>query len=1341
MKKNYTLGLDIGITSVGACAIDQDNAELIELSVRKFRQANEAKESRANRSARRTLRRKKWRKDQLIKAFNDFNIISEKEIGQADKRNNYLSFYGKGDGLTVPDVYTVYHLRQKAIKEKVSKRELLLCLYNILQARGHFLLESIDFATDGLTFDVFKNKFYSFVNQYVDFVDDRSLFEEKVLNKIFSGDIKLNDLKKLIKEERFTTDDDSDGHLGDICRIIAGGKVYIGYFYDQEDEGSLNVSDLKKKDVLNDFQNAIVELYDICRISRILKDGNQYVCDIAVKEIDKYEKVRKSDDTKSIDYENWKNASKSKYHIRSYKNLNNAYPNGLYLKEADAILHNQQQYYPEISDEFIEVCKTIISARIPYYIGPLGDNAKNAWTKKEGKIKYSYDYSIKHDKTIDQFESIKKWKENMVSHCTYLPDEIALPKGSLLGELFSILNEINNYNCEDKGNNDYFLTREDKIRIIDELFLKKDKVLLDDVKELLNLNRYYSQKGKTIQFNNKITLYRQLYNLSDDFKIRSIIDVFSDRQLLDRIEGVILDINLFDEGSLKKEHFMNQFDEQTATRLSNLKSNGFFSFSRKFIFETPMNQNGETMLDILFDDNTDSFRNNQQVIISNACDKEGNKSDFLMGKYERIIRENNNELNIDLILDEGKPLIPISRPVVRALNETLKVFNGYVNIYGVPKRVVVETARGKDSIKDFSEQKSFTEGSGSSMKHYKQMPKLVDYLFNQIQEHDKNNAILEGKIEVWDQLETYYNNHKLEIELYIRQDGIDLLTGKKIDITNLNDYEVDHILPRGFGDDSQDDKMLTSKIANGKKRDRVPIEFLESSDAVGFTEMTVGRFENIVNKLCDMKMISGKKKERLLLRNQDEVQGFINQNLVDTRYVISQFVSILNAYNKVNGYDTHVVCMNSSYTKLYASVLGFKKNRDLGDQHHAYDAACVCIADKCLNEYFPNYDQQQNAFTQKGNKGGFGQYKDFVKELNESSNDSDSRLKLKRFVYYAFKKAYGQDVYKLGKDAPLLNEIKSRVPLLSWKVEKNYDGKLFDSTLYKPKKDDDKSVLTLLGVNNDKRSFDSVYPLATDFYKINHKHYAIGIPLAIIKNNGEIDKEKYIKLIREHYNADELLDDNKTDINLKAYRFRAFKNDMIYETESNECYLFNLGSIAIKKMEINHLNNYSHNCIYDYSSQIRTSLINQYNIKTANNKEGIDFEHLNKADIIEYICKEFGILDNPDKHKPRFQELLKDIDNIGEFSDKSAYYSLLANEMYSPPIFDKQILPVANNNIISRNLDAEYVKIKYNILGVRFDKNDKGTMIVKGPSGITNGGFKLIKKEDFHWTISQNMIK
>lgn len=1329
--EKYTLGLDIGITSVGSCAIS-NSGDLVEMSVRKFNEAKEASEARNNRSARRTLRRKKWRKEQLIAAFNDFNIIKENEI-RKDKYN-YLSFYGKGEDYTVPDVYTIYHLRQKALKEQVSKRELLLCLYNILQARGHFLLENIDFTRDGITFDAFKDKFYALANTYIDFADNRDLFEKEVLEKLFNGlESGKKDLEKKIKTNRFTKDEESDENLINICYVIAGGKKKIGKLYGESEEGVVDIEILKKKDELNEVQSTLVELYDICRISQILKDGCNYVCDVAVKEIDRFRDYKEKGIGNISDFE-----KVSKKRTRSYKNLNNSYPNGLYVKEVQDILHNQCRYYPEITPEFIEVCSSIASAKIPYYVGPLGNEAKNVWAEINGQFKYSYDYTIKHfntnNKIINEFDTIRAWKEKMVSHCTYLPEEIALPKGSLIGEIFSILNEMNNFICIDKNEDSYFLTREDKINVLDKLFLKSDKVTLKEVKELLDLKEYKSKQGTTKVFNNRISIYRLISNYCENIRINSVIDLLSDKDKLNKIENLILDINLFDEGSLKLNYFISQnYEEDVAKKLSSIKSNGFYSFSKKFILETPMNQDEESMIDILFNDNDSLQVNNQQVIITNACDKEGNKIDFLANKYEKILKDNNNNLTIDLIIDKGKPLMPISRSVVRALNETFKVYNAYIELHGAPDRVIVETAKGDDGIKDFTEQ------NGSTMKHYKKMSMLVDYLGKQLKEKDQNAKLYGHIVEDWSQLEEYYNSQKLKIELYIRQNGIDLLTNKKIDITHLENYEIDHILPRGFGDDSQDNKMLISKIINGMKGDRLPIEFLESRESS--ESITPGRFKQIVNNLFDMKMISSKKRDTLLLTNQNEAELFINQNLVDTRYIISQFVSILKAFNKVNNYNTTVACMNGSFTKLYRDALYIKKDRNVGDQHHAIDAACLCIADKCLNTYFPNYDRMAGAYKKKGLGNIFGKYEDFVKELNDYRNmkDSSENDRLKRFIHYAYKKAFNQDVYKLGKEADLIQDIKSTTPLISWKVEKNFDGELFNATLYKPKQKDDPSVLSILGVNNDKRSFESINCIAVDFYKVNKKHYAIHIPFAIVDNKGKINEEQYIKLIKKHYKADELLVDG--ELNTKLFRFRAFKNDVVYDTHTNEPYLFNLGSVAIKKLEIKPLNNYSYDSVYNYAREIYDVIRERFNVKTNKNKNGVEFNTLNKEIIISYICEVCGLLDDRDKHEKYTLELVKDINNIFEFSKMCAYYSLLANTKYAPPAYNKQYLPVANSNQIKADPNAEYVKLKYNVLGVRFKLNDKGKLIVSGPRCSKNGGFKKIKREEFHWTISKNMLK
>lgn len=73
-------------------------------------------------------------------------------------------------------------------------------------------------------------------------------------------------------------------------------------------------------------------------------------------------------------------------------------------------------------------------------------------------------------------------------------------------------------------------------------------------------------------------------------------------------------------------------------------------------------------------------------------------------------------------------------------------------------------------------------------------------------------------MEDWDVIEPYLEKNKRKVELYIRQNGRDMVTGDEIDIQKLEDYEMDHILPRGFGDNSMDNLMLIKKEINGKRQ-------------------------------------------------------------------------------------------------------------------------------------------------------------------------------------------------------------------------------------------------------------------------------------------------------------------------------------------------------------------------------------------------------------------------------------------------------------------------------------------------------------------------------------------
>ena len=1328
-ENNYIFGFDIGIGSTGVAVIS-DDGNLVYDGTHVFNKAEEASESRKNRGVRRNLSRKKWRKNQLLEAFDDFNVLSKQETSQ----NGYLCYTVNTDTIQRPLEKTVYHLRKKGLFEQISKRELLLCLYNMLHARGHFLMETIDFAnTNTISFDDFKEHFYSTIEDIIHISDnEKHNFENNILKPIFLGSIKKsNNIKKVCDNAKLTLEENEQIALVEVLKLISGNKanaanISENFVYTKE---SFNVIDLKNdENEISVFLQSAVDLYDLMNVARIMSSHN-YLCEVAVDKLDHFDEVAKdihSDEYKN-EVENIKGHSSKGKHLRVVRNLENGYPNGLYVKEARAILRKQQEFYPEISDDFIKVCESIISARIPYYIGPLKNDAKNAWVSKNGKIKYSYAYSMKQaDKPVDEYDSIEKWKKRMISHCTYLPEEYALPKGSFIAETFSILNELNILRAEDENDNTYYLTYDDKVKILDTLFMSGKEVKYSDVRDLLHLKNFGARKQSNDKrkFNNKYTLYPRISKLIPSLKLDSVTDIFSENEKVKEIEEIILSINLYNEEKTKLVYFEKKYSEEVAKPLSKLTSNSFYSYSEKFVLHQPMNERGDSMMSLLFEDNNRFYTNEQMTLISKAVDEDGNPLNFSANKYEKILEENGGNLNINLLFENGNPVIPISRPVIRGLNEAMKMYTELVKVYGVPKRVVIETAR---DLKDHS-----IIGTQSE-KHFDKTKNLFDYLVDQF--GGKKNFAKKSNVEEWEQIESYVNKNKVKIELYLRQNGVDLLTGEKININELEKYEIDHILPRGFGDDSLDDKMLISKLANAKKANRLPLQFIESGERIGNHVVTSSEFIHRVENLYDMKLISQKKRDRLLLENDKDLETFINQNLVDTRYIIREFMSILNAYNKHHHYDTHVVSLRAAYTSLYRKTFNFDKNRGYGQQHHAHDAALIVVADKTLSTYYPHYDERNHR-----NDSGFSKtYKDFIQEM--LSNDQAKKDSLKYFIRGMFRKAYG---VSFSDSSSIISQIKRTVPFYSTKVEKNYNGKYFKATKLNQKMYKEDAVLSIVGVNDNKQVFSDVNCAAVDFYKYkdkkgNRKHLAVHIPKVIIDKDGNINQEKYIALIQKHYKVPELLDENGK-LKLGYFRFRAFTNDIIYNTVANCPMLFNIGSITNKKLELKFINVFSYDDIYKNGLNIQNDLINEYDLKTKQNPDGVAFNDVSKDVFISYVNRKYWNLSDKDPKLKSVSEKVDKDKNVYELSNHLSYLGLIINRAGTPPTIDGQYKPVIHNNIIKENENAQYIKLKYNILGLRFIQSPDGGLIIQSPKELP-GAFTQIKKENFSWKICNDDIQ
>ena len=131
LPKKYSLGLDIGTSSIGWAVLDLDKERIHDLGVRIFERPEDpqngdslAKPRRDARSARRRLKRRRQRLNHLKQFFIDQNILTKYRVEEV---LDYKSDFNKLD---------VYDLRAKALTEELSPEELLKVLYQITKRRG-----------------------------------------------------------------------------------------------------------------------------------------------------------------------------------------------------------------------------------------------------------------------------------------------------------------------------------------------------------------------------------------------------------------------------------------------------------------------------------------------------------------------------------------------------------------------------------------------------------------------------------------------------------------------------------------------------------------------------------------------------------------------------------------------------------------------------------------------------------------------------------------------------------------------------------------------------------------------------------------------------------------------------------------------------------------------------------------------------------------------------------------------------------------------------------------------------------------------------------------------------
>ncbi|WP_281165464.1 type II CRISPR RNA-guided endonuclease Cas9 [Liquorilactobacillus sicerae] len=1000
--KDYSIGLDIGTSSIGWVVMD-DQGKIrrvkgkMAIGTRLFQEGQSAAERRSFRTTRRRLNRRKWRLkllegifDQYITPIdpNFFARMKESNLSPKDSRKPFkesMLFSDLTDQKYHEAYPTIYHLRNALMSEdkKFDIRMIYLAMHHIIKYRGNFL--------NSTPVDSFKSSNIGFKDQFVKLndlysnIDSEWPFTIDITKANQVGKLLLDTSARKLDKQRQTAKlipaEIKDKTFDKIHRSIATEitKAILGYkakidvivrakvddpklwkikFDDEDIDDELQ----KILPLMDDNQQSIAviiqNLYSQVTLNQIVPNGMMlsqsmiqkyadhkahlklykklmnnitnskkksalkkayadYVGDGEKKVIDQatfYADVKKNLDNSDESHQIQDLIDAETFMPKQRTSQNGVIPHQLHQRELDEIIENQSKYYPWLAeknpnkrDRFKAKYKIdeLVAFRIPYYVGPLitvedqnksGQNTFAWMVRKKGGQITPWNFENK----IDRKESANRFIKRMTTKDSYLIGEDVLPDQSLLYEKFKVLNELNMLKVNDKR-----ISVALKQDIYRDLFERYKNITVKKLQNYLKVHLslpvlpQISGLSDSNRFNNNLGTYNDFTklfgqkvddpDLQDDFeKIVEWSTVFEDRKILqeklDEIEWLT---------TKQKESIVTQ------------RYTGWGRLSKKLLTEI-VNSDGERIIDVLWNTN----KNFMQIQTDEGFAKQIYEANATQ------VRSTNVE---DVLADaytspQNKKAI---RQVVKVVDDIQRAVGGVP-----PKFISIEFTRSEDRNprRTISRQRQLE-------KMFKETAKRLVKAMNPelISELDK---VSKGKRGLTDRL-----------YLYFTQLGKDMYTGDPINIDEISNYDIDHILPQAFiKDDSLDNRVLVHKAVNNGKSDNVPIKLFGS------------KMRSFWDQLAENQLISKRKLKNLQTDpdtiNKYTMHGFIHRQLVETSQVIKLVANILG--EKYRNVNTKIIEIPAKMNHQMRDEFGFIKNREINDYHHAFDAYLTAFLGRYL---------------------------------------------------------------------------------------------------------------------------------------------------------------------------------------------------------------------------------------------------------------------------------------------------------------------------------------------------------------------------------------------------------
>lgn len=603
---------------------------------------------------------------------------------------------------------------------------------------------------------------------------------------------------------------------------------------------------------------------------------------------------------------------------------NGKYAYQLNEDELVKIIESQGKYYPfllnKINDEYR--INKILKFKIPYYVGPLGGDHgkeyKNHWLIRNEGYENVKVTPFNFDDVVNRNDTAEQFVKRMVSNCTYLLSEKAMPANSILYSEFKVLNELKQIKIDDVP-----LDVRNVTFIYENLFKKNVKVSDKTFKVFLLDNRD--------RFNYRDGINVTGYSANDGFanNMKSYIDFFGDNGIffdtsynVKDAEQIIEWVTIFEDKSILKEKILNTYPNLNSSQINkilNLKYSGWSALSRKLLTEVYTWDNDIQQNCSIIDIMRNKKDNFMKIISKNDIKKQIDKLNTL----ELGGKSNINDVVADLATSPANK---------RGIIQAIKIVKAIVKkMNGVePKNICIEMARGAGEKKKTDSRK-----------------KKIEDLYKTFKSKTINVDSVGNFIQVEKELKNYENDdlRNKRLFLYFMQLGKCMYCNKSLNVSALEQTtDIDHIIPQTlYKDDSFDNTCLVCSECNSLKSGSyvVPSEIRNNPQT-----------QILWNHLNEHNYITQKKYDRLTRKDfsDDQINGFINRQLVETRQITKHVANILNSYYE----NTKVVYLHADLSSSYRKRYELYKFRDLNDLHHAHDAYLSAVLGIYKNKYFNN---------------------------------------------------------------------------------------------------------------------------------------------------------------------------------------------------------------------------------------------------------------------------------------------------------------------------------------------------------------------------------------------------